>query len=162
MKDILQKRALRNISKSSFLAHTQPICKSLKTLLFNDILTLQCLKFYYKFKNNMLPQYFYDSQFLVENTNNTNYFLRKTVPLTSINQTNYMPALKLPKTKKHLSENRLFYYLPYLFSTSTFPDCVRSKISTHSLRGVSLYFRNFILQNYSMECAIPNCFSCLH
>ena len=59
----LQKQALRHINKSHFLAHTQPICKTLKTLLFDDISNLNCLKFYYKLQNKLLPKYFYDSPF---------------------------------------------------------------------------------------------------
>ena len=60
----LQKRALRHVNNSSFLAHTHPICKTTKTLLLDDLFHFACLKFYYKFTNNLLPTSFYTRKFI--------------------------------------------------------------------------------------------------
>ena len=54
----LQKKNLRIISNSKFIAHTKPICKSLNLLKVQDIYQLAILKFYFKLINNELPQYF--------------------------------------------------------------------------------------------------------
>ena len=54
----LQKKALWIISNSKFIAHTEPICKSLNVLKAQDIYQLAILKFYFKLINNGLPQYF--------------------------------------------------------------------------------------------------------
>jgi hypothetical protein len=51
---ILQKNALRHISKSSFNAHSKPIAKNLKTLLIDDIFSnMSLFKFYYKYTQNI-------------------------------------------------------------------------------------------------------------
>ncbi len=47
----LHKRVIWIIYLSKYNAHTEPIFKELKLLKLNDILKLQELKFYYKFKN---------------------------------------------------------------------------------------------------------------
>ena len=161
----LQKQALRNINKSHFLAHTQPICKTLKTLLFDDISNLQCLKFYYKLQNKLLPKYFYDSTFLSKtNLNKAKYSFRQNTqcnfPNYVIEVTQFRPEFIIPITKKHASENRLYCYLPKLLNISKFPDCIIDKIYTHSLQGFSKYFKTYIINQYQIQCYIPNCFSC--
>ena len=51
----LQKKVVRIISLSKYNAHTEPILKHLKLLKISDILKLQTLKLYYKFKHELLP-----------------------------------------------------------------------------------------------------------
>ncbi len=53
----LQKKSIRILSLSKYNAHTEPIFKELKLLKVKDILWLQELKFYYKYKNHKLPHY---------------------------------------------------------------------------------------------------------
>ena len=53
----LQKKAIRTVMISSYNAHTESFFKNLKLLKIQDILTLQTLKIYYKFRNNKLPYY---------------------------------------------------------------------------------------------------------
>ena len=54
----LQKRAIRIISGVKYNAHTDPLFKRLSVLKVQDIFTLQCAKFFFKFKNDKLPVYF--------------------------------------------------------------------------------------------------------
>ena len=54
----LQKKAMRIISYSRPLEHTEPLFKAFNLLKFNDIYTLKLLKFFYKLSNNSLPPYF--------------------------------------------------------------------------------------------------------
>ena len=54
----LQKRAIQNITNSSYLSHTAPLFHRLKTLKLQDIHTLQAAIFMYKFTMNLLPQSF--------------------------------------------------------------------------------------------------------
>ena len=54
----LQKRAIRNVTKSDYRAHTQPPCKEHNLLKVHDIYYLAVLKFYFKLVNNNLPHYF--------------------------------------------------------------------------------------------------------
>ena len=55
---LLQKKALRLISNSKYIAHTEPICKDLRLLKFTDMFSIAIWKFYYKLMNNQLPMYF--------------------------------------------------------------------------------------------------------
>ena len=54
----LQKRALRIMTNSRYNAHTEPLFKQLHLLKVKDIFDVQCPKFWYKFVNNELPNYF--------------------------------------------------------------------------------------------------------
>ena len=55
---LLQKKALRLISNSNYIAHTEPICKNLRLLKLTDMFSIAVWKFYYKLMNNQLPTYF--------------------------------------------------------------------------------------------------------
>ena len=54
----LQKRCVRMITRSTYNAHTQPLMKQLKMLSVPDLLHLNSMKFYYKYKRNEVPDYF--------------------------------------------------------------------------------------------------------
>ena len=56
----LQKRTLSIMTNSSYNAHTEPLFKKLNLLRVKDIFDIQCLKFWYKFVNNKLPNHFRD------------------------------------------------------------------------------------------------------
>ena len=53
----LQKRAIRTISFSRPIAHTEPLFKTFNPLKFNDIYTLKLMNFFYKLSNDSLPAY---------------------------------------------------------------------------------------------------------
>ena len=55
---VLQKRAVRIISKSEVSAHTSPLFKNLQLLKFIDINKLQIGQFMFKYKNDLLPKSF--------------------------------------------------------------------------------------------------------
>ena len=54
----LQKRALRIVSNSTYIAHTGPIFKELKLLKFHDIHSFQLGTFMFSFVNSTLPSKF--------------------------------------------------------------------------------------------------------
>ena len=56
--ELLQKRAIRLITNSSYTAHTTPLFIELGLLKVQDMFKLKLLKFYYKLSSNLLPQYF--------------------------------------------------------------------------------------------------------
>ena len=56
---LLQKRAVRIVSKEAFDAHTEPVFHELKILKFENIYLLHLGKFMYLYKNNLLPRSFY-------------------------------------------------------------------------------------------------------
>ncbi len=53
----LQRKIIRILSRSKYNAHTELIFKEFKLLKLEDIIKLQELKLYYKYKNNNLPHY---------------------------------------------------------------------------------------------------------
>ena len=55
---ILQKKALRIITFSSYNEHSSPLFKDLNVVKLSDIITFQLAVFMYKFHNNLLPPVF--------------------------------------------------------------------------------------------------------
>ena len=58
---LLQKRALRVITHSKYLDHTDPLFRRLKTLKVHDIHTLQTSIFMYRLTQKKLPTLFYNT-----------------------------------------------------------------------------------------------------
>jgi len=54
----LQKKAIRIITNSRYNAHTQPLFKQLRILTISHLYDSKLLRFYYRFANNLLPEYF--------------------------------------------------------------------------------------------------------
>ena len=54
----LQKKAIRLITNSKYIAHTNPLFKRLQLLKIVDIFKLRVLNFYYNLYNGLLPVYF--------------------------------------------------------------------------------------------------------
>ena len=54
----LQMKAIRLITNSKYIAHTNPLFKRLQLLKIVDIFKLRVLKFYYNLYNGLLPVYF--------------------------------------------------------------------------------------------------------
>ena len=116
---LLQKRAFRNITNSAYNAHSIPLCKRLNTILFDDIFTLACLKFYHKYKNSVLPKYFYSDNFIskYEHRRQSLRNMQQMIyPNYVTNLINYRPLFNIPKIKNTASQRRLRYHLPNLFN----------------------------------------------
>ncbi len=143
--ETLQKKSVRTISLSKYNAHTEPILKHLKLLKVSDILTLQTLKFYYKYRHGQLPLYLLNLPFQYNyethrhNTRRRNQIHRGT------------PAHAF--AVKSLRHN-----LP-LVVNSTIPE-ILDKINTHSLQGFSGYIKFQYISNYNDTCEIMNCYIC--
>ena len=101
----LQKRAIRLISGSQFLAHTSPLFSSLGILKINDIHKTQVLLFMYKYKHGLLPTSC--SGFVQYNYNSAGCSLR------NINEFS-MPKYRLEIRKRAISilGPDLWYKLP--------------------------------------------------
>ena len=54
----LQKKTIRTITHSNYIAHTEPLLKDLELLKVKDMFSLKILKFLYKLSNYELPPYF--------------------------------------------------------------------------------------------------------
>ena len=64
--EILQKKAIRLITGSNYIAHTNPLFGQLKLLKIRDMFKLRLLKLYYKLCHNLLPSYFNRYQEIIE------------------------------------------------------------------------------------------------
>ena len=95
----LQKRAVRIISNSGYISHTELISKSLNFLKVIDLYKLHVLKFYYNYCHNNLPSYFRSfvfakiSQIHSYNTRNKENF---TVPKTRTKMAEYCLGNMIP------------------------------------------------------------------
>ena len=54
--EYLQKKAIRAVSSSHFLAHTDPLFKKENILKAQDIFTTRSILLFYRLQNNLLPQ----------------------------------------------------------------------------------------------------------
>ena len=64
--ELLQKKAIRLITNSSYTVHTTPLFKELGLLKIQDMFKLKLLKFYYKLSSNLLPKYFESYRDVIE------------------------------------------------------------------------------------------------
>ena len=55
---LLQKKALRIITNSHYIAHSEPIFKTVRCLKMTDMFLVDIWKFYFKLMNTKLPNYF--------------------------------------------------------------------------------------------------------
>ena len=160
---ILQKKAIRNVNHSPYNAHTLPICKQLNVLLFDDLFDLACLKFFYKYKNKHLPNYFLQCDFMKKyNARRLNLRVAKQSIFQNYitDDVNYRPLYIIPRNITASSEKRLSIHLANLLNKNHFPKCIIEKIDSHSIYGVTEYFKKITIQNYNPFCQIVNCYIC--
>lgn len=141
----LQKRAVRVLTASKYNAHTEPIFKQLKLLKIEDILKLQELKFYYKFKHNLLPHY------LQNIPSNYNFEVHE-------HNTRIQNDMHVGRVTHEYAKRCIRYDLPLLIN-NTSQDII-SKIRTHSLDGYAWYIKQYYLSSYKDSCTIQACYIC--
>ena len=141
----LQKKAIRIITRSKINAHTEPLFKSLNMLKLSDLLTLNKLKFYYKYTNSTLPSYFQNIPLL----HNADVHMHNTR-----NRKQYL----IPRVKFEVSKNIPKYWLPYLLNNTS--ETILMKTSTHSLKGFINYVKRDILSIYESQCNLEHCYVC--
>ena len=140
----LQKKAIRTVMISSYNAHTEPFFKNLKLLKIQDILTLQTLKIYHKFRNNNLPNYIQNWP-LFQNSNIHNH------------NTRGANALHKNRCSHVFAQKSLKLNITNIVNGT--PDIILDKIDTHSLNGFTNYVKLFLLQTYQDTCTVPNCYT---
>ena len=134
----LQKRALRLLSKTHYLAHTDPLFKKEKILKVADIFKIQSYKLYYKFVKNRLPI--------------------KLMRLFKFEENNQM-RLKFYQCTQKSARNRIRYSLPQLVNNSS--NLIIEKAFTHSFLGYKNYIKKKMIDSYDdSPCTVQDCFSC--
>ena len=142
---IIKKKAIRIITASSYISHTEPLFKQLNVLKVEDILTLQELKFYFKYNQGILPKYLQNWNF-IPNSKIHNHNTRKITTLHTF------------KTKHEFAKKTLKYNLPYTINNT--PHIVKDKVNTHSFQGFSLYVKQYLIRKYNTNCISRNCYIC--
>lgn len=142
--EVLQKKALRIISFSSPLTHTEPIFKTMNLLKLSDLYSQKVLIFYFKLNHNIQPQYF--ETFNITHAHSS-YSLRHS-------------TLHTPTIKHEFARRCLRYQL--ISTLNNTPACITDKIYTHSLSGYSSYIKHIMCSKYSISCNVVNCYVCNH
>ena len=140
----LQKKTLRIISNSKFIAHTEPKCKSLNVLKVQDIYQLAILKFYFKLINNGLPQHF------------DTFTPTFSMGATHCNIRN--PCRQLPKINHEFPKQSLRYKLNVVLKETD--SNLISKAETISLYQFKQLIKSNMINNYKDTCEESNCFVC--
>ena len=141
---LLQKRAIRNISKSNFGAHTEPLFKEYNLLKVQDIYYIAVLKFYFKLVNNHIPHYF----------NNL-------TPQFSAGHQHYNfrnPTRLLPKIEHEFPRQSLRYRLIVTLNETS--DDILEMATTQSQKCFTKFIRERIVAGYSYTCNLVICRTC--
>ena len=138
----LQKEAVRIIHRAKYNAHSEPLLKKSGLIALKDIFDFQRCKFYYKFKDNLLPDYF---TIFTLNNQNHNHDTRSSADL------HRFPVTKATQTRVDI----------------TFLVCLIAgppKLKTDSIHTTLLFFSHgyklSLLNKYSSECRLRNCYIC--
>ena len=141
----LQKKAIRIISSTKYNAHTEPLFKKLKLLNVTDMLKLHELKLHYKYVHTTLPVYLSNLPFILKKTAHTF-------------NTRIHDNIHTNRAKHDFAKRSIRHDIPLLINNTTFN--IKNKITTHSLRGYVSYAKHTFLQNYKIQCSLPNCYIC--
>jgi len=149
----LQKKAIRTITGSEYLTHSEPLFKALDLLKINDLYKLRMLKFYYNLSYHKLPSY-YDKYLDVINENSTHqYELRATA----------RPPVRLPKTRLVFAESSILFQLIKLIRCTheEYPEILKKvNEQSHTYYGFSFNITNIYLMCYKYECRNLICYKC--
>ena len=143
---LLQKKALRLISNSNYIAYTEPIYKNLGLLKLTDMFPIAVWKFYYKLMNNQLPEYFID--------------WKPELPRVCTRYEIRSPVFHLPLIRHKFAENSLRYCLIKQLNMEKCSVLITSKVHTHSFPGYKTYLKQKAIDLYSDHCTISQCYVC--
>ena len=132
------------MTNSSYNAHTEPLFKRLNLLKAKDIFDVQCVKFWYKFVNNKLPNYFCD-------------MFKSNDEIHDIETRNH-DRLHVYPTRTRGARNVLRHHIPELLNK--FPQYLIDRIKTHSKYSFSHQIKCYLDDLCSYECNDTNCYVC--
>ena len=142
---VLQKKAIRAITKSKYNAHTERLFRTLKLLKCPDICALQCYKFCYRLENKSLPQYF-SGDFFIKNSSRHDY------PTSSLDD------FYVPRVQRDFSKLGVRYKIPVFFNA--IDSDIKDIIYTHGFDYYKYYVKQKIIDTYTFVCTDTTCPSC--
>ena len=128
---ILQKKALRLINNSSYISHTEPLCKELRVLEVFDMFYVAVWKFYYKLMHNDLPLHFS----AMKPTNVWRYEIRA-------------PMFHLPMILHTFAEHSIRYCLINLLNKDTRYTSIIEMVDTDPYHSFKFYMKGQVLELY--------------
>ena len=141
----LQKKVIRIISNNTYIAHTEPIFKTLCLLKLSDIYALSILKFYYQYCHGQLPFYL------------QSFVFKQRMDMHQYNTRN-KTALNVARVKTKVAENSLKNITPKIVNDT--PEIILDKIFSHSLQGFVDFVKQYYISLYTYDCSIRNCYVC--
>ena len=135
----IQKRAVRTIANSKYNAHTDPLFKRFNLLKISDLCVLHDLKFCYKYKRGIVPEYFSS----ITDTTSHEHLTRS------------HGNFRLPAVSHDFAKHSIKYRLPSLLNNMD--NNFKSKIHTHSFWGFKQYIKKTLINQYNILCQIDNC-----
>ena len=143
---LLQKKAVRLVTNSDYVSHSEVICRNHGLLRLPDMFRFALWKFYFKLMNNTLPLYFNIVKPVLPDI--CNYYEVRT------------PSFHLPDIKHKFAEQQVQYQLVKLLNSSHCSLLITSKIHTHSFQFFKYFVKNSIIDTYMDRCEHRNCYSC--
>ena len=137
---LIQKRAIRVITRNKFFSHTSPIFKENKLLKLPDMYKIQCLKLHYKIERDEVP-FFYRS-----------FTLRS----RDIHDHNTRHRNQVRPTGS--SSKWLRHYLPRLITAT--PPSLLANISSTTIHTFSRTCSSHYINAYETVCTKTICLPC--
>ena len=143
---LLQKKALRMINDSHYIAHTEPICKKLQIVKISDLFRITFWKFYYKLTNTLLPSYFNQ--------------MMPTLPVICNYYGVRNPKFHLPSIKHSFAEQQVQYCLIKLLNEDREAEEIIHNIQNQNFCKFKSSLKYKIIASYSDKCVIIDCHTC--
>ena len=129
---LLQKRALRIITNSNYLAHSNPLFHRLKTLKVQDIHSLQTSIFMFKFSHDLLPALFHNT--FQRNANIHSYPTRRS------------NDYHLENPKIILAHKSIKHHGPDVWNS--LPDAVKQSCALYSFKSL---LKTYLISQYDTD-----------
>ena len=147
--EILQKKAVRIVTKSNFIAHTDPLFNQLNVLKIKDMFKVKILKFYYKLSYGLLPKYF------------NSYIHKLEEEPARVLRCNIIhpPLIK----RVYVECNLLFQLIKLINTLKVDPNdqiLKKIKLKTHSYIGFGFNVTQIFLCQYNLTCTLRYCYPC--
>ena len=143
---MLQKKAVRIIDNSHYIAHTEPICKVYRLLKLPDMFSIALWKFYHKLMNNKLPECF--------------SIMKPKLPVIIQHYEIRNPVFHLPAIKHKFAENLLQYCLIKHINEEHCFSMMSDKVQRTSFYSFKVFIKHRVLDTYKSTCEIVECKAC--
>ena len=141
--NMLQKRAVRYISKAKYNSHTSPLFKKLQLLTVQDLYTVSCCRLYVKKRLGILTPYFVSQ--LSQPGNTHNYHMRN--------------HLNLRRNKINSELNKQSVNYKVLSCWNSLPDFIKAQTVT-SLPYFIRKLKKYFISMYNDICEVRPCYIC--